>query len=474
MHIMKERSKYKDLSKNTLLFTISSFGTKIISFLLVPLYTYVLTTGDYGTADLMTTTVQLLIPILTLNVQDGVLRFCLDENYNPKKVIGAGIKVIVVGSVILGVLLWLLGISGCLDIANKYFLFLYFSFIFGSLSNCFSMYLKAKNRVKIITISGLTNTLLTCLLNIFLLLFAKIGVDGYLIANVSGTMIAVCIMFFWGGIYKEASYRENGYVLKSIIPYSIPLVANSLAWWINNVSDRYILTFFCGAAVNGIYAVAYKIPTILSTIQSVFYNAWSISAITEFDEDDRDGFMGNIYSVYSCISVVVCSFLLLLNMFISKILYSNEFFAAWKYVPPLLTGTVFNGIALFEGCIFTVVKRTKDVSKTTIIGAVVNTLLNVLLIPIIGALGASVATMIGYVTIWVIRTKQVRGIVKLKVDWKTQTVSFLILVVQTMLAVLISVFYLQIPFVCIQLLLQRKYIFKVKNFVLARLKNRKL
>mgnify|MGYP000054919447 FL=1 len=60
---MSGKSKYHDLSRNTLLFTISSFGSKIISFLLVPLYTHVLSTTDYGTVDLMTTTVQLLIPI---------------------------------------------------------------------------------------------------------------------------------------------------------------------------------------------------------------------------------------------------------------------------------------------------------------------------------------------------------------------------------------------------------------------------
>lgn len=59
------------------------------------------------------------------------------------------------------------------------------------------------------------------------------------------------------------------------------------------------MTFFCGTAINGIYAVSYKIPTILSTIQTIFYNAWSISAITEFDKDDRDGFIGNIYTIYS-------------------------------------------------------------------------------------------------------------------------------------------------------------------------------
>lgn len=87
---MSKKSKYKELSLNTLLFTISSFGSKLISFLLVPLYTYTLSTQDYGTVDLLNTTIQLLIPFLTVNIQDAVLRFSLDSDYEKDEVIGVG------------------------------------------------------------------------------------------------------------------------------------------------------------------------------------------------------------------------------------------------------------------------------------------------------------------------------------------------------------------------------------------------
>ena len=84
---MGNKAKYAALSKNTVLFTVNSFGSKMISFLLVPLYTYVLNAKDFGTADLVTSTVSLLIPILTLNIQDAVLRFALDKDKNKKDVI---------------------------------------------------------------------------------------------------------------------------------------------------------------------------------------------------------------------------------------------------------------------------------------------------------------------------------------------------------------------------------------------------
>lgn len=471
---MSGKSKYRELSKNTLLFTISGFGSKIISFLLVPLYTYVLSTTDYGTVDLMTTTVQLLIPILTINIQDAVLRFSLDEECDEKEVIGDSLKIIGGSSLLLAVVLFIVVKNNLLHLDSQYLYFLFLSFVFGTTNNCFSMYLRARNKVSILTISGLMNTILTCMLNVVLLLWMKMGVTGYLVANVAGTGIAIIFMLFAGNIYKEANFRGKNHLLRVMIPYSLPLVANSLAWWINNASDRYILTFFCGAAINGIYAVAYKIPTILSFIQTVFYNAWSISAITEFDEEDKDGFIGNVYSLYASASFLGCTALLLLNILIAKVLYSNDFFIAWKYVPFLLVGTVFNGIALFEGCIFTAVKRTKDVSITTMMGALVNTAFNFVLIPIIGATGAAVATMAGYFGVWTVRTLQLRKIVRMKVNWKVQILSSILLICQSGLAAVDSLYWVQIIPMGIILIIQRNYIFKVVKVIRLKLfKNQK-
>lgn len=469
---MSKSKKAKDLSINTLLFTISNFGTKIISFLLVPLYTYVLSTTDYGNLDLVTTTVQLLVPIMTLNIQDAVLRFCLDKEYEPLQAAKVGIKVAGIATFILGIGLLIVYNLPFFHLSAMYSVYLYLLFIANAFNNILSMYLKAVNKIKLLVVCGILNTLLTFSLNVVLLLIVKLGVLGYLIANISGTTIAILIMVLGSDLLKSGSVIVPNGLFKTMSLYSLPLVANSVAWWLNNASDRYILAFFCGAAVNGIYAVAYKIPTILSTIQSVFYSAWSISAITEFDEDDSDGFIGNVYMTYSCISIVGCSVIMLFNIFIAKILYANEFYAAWKYVPPLLVGTVFNGIALFEGCIFTAVKQTKQVSITTVLGAVVNTICNFALIPFIGALGASIATMIGYIAIWVIRTIQMRKIIRIKADWKIQIFGFVILLCQCAIALCLKEFYWQLPFILLVVLSHKNYAVKASNMIIRRIKRR--
>lgn len=461
---MGKLQKVKVLSANTILFAISSFGTKFISFFLVPLYTYVLSTEEYGNLDLMLTTAQLLVPFLTLNIQDAVIRFALDKNNNPKDVMSIGMRIVGVSSCILFVIIFLTVHLIPIPLDKYYLWYLFFLFFTNALHNIFKMYLKATDKIKLLVASGIFHTLLTCVLSIVLLVVFKLGVIGYMIANISGSAFALAIMFVGGNVKPAMHCRTSYELFKSMTSYSFPLVFSTVAWWINNASDRYILTFFCGAAVNGIYALAYKIPTMLSTIQGIFYSSWSISAITEFDAKDKDGFIRDIYAAYSCISFLGCSFLMLFNIFISKVLYAKDFFQAWHYSPILILAVVFNGIGLFEGCLFSPVKKTKEVAVTTVIGAAINTIFNFILIPVIGAYGASIATLLGYFVIWITRIYQLKKFVELKIEWLIQSMSILFLIIQCAVSVTTEKFYFQIPLMCVILFLQKKYI---KKFFLA-------
>ena len=196
--------KYSTLTKNVLLFTISSFGSKIIQFLLVPLYTSVLSTGDYGTVDLINTTVQLLIPLLTLNMQDAVLRFCLDDKYKKEDILAVSLKVNLFACLALGITLTFLYASGVVKLDGIYLLFLYVSYFLGAIFNTIQMYLKADNKVAILAIDGIINTLVSCVLNLLLLLVVKWGVYGYMLANATGLIVADAYAWVVGRIGQSA------------------------------------------------------------------------------------------------------------------------------------------------------------------------------------------------------------------------------------------------------------------------------
>ena len=98
-------NRYKYLIKNTGILTISSFSTKILTFLMVPLYTSVLTTEEYGTYDLAVSTVSLLIPILSVNIVDGVMRYSMDSRYDRADIFSIGLRRISVATFIFAAIL---------------------------------------------------------------------------------------------------------------------------------------------------------------------------------------------------------------------------------------------------------------------------------------------------------------------------------------------------------------------------------
>lgn len=447
---------------------------EIISFLLVPLYTSVLSTGDYGTVDLINTTAQLLIPVLTLNMQDAVLRFCLDKKYKKEDVMSVSLRVNTLAGIGFGAVLLLLYFLNVIRLDGVYIVFLYISYVAGALFNSLQMYLKADNKVTVLAIDGIINTLVACSLNFLLLMVIKLGVNGYMISYASGLIVADLYAWLAGKIYTVI---KNGVaqkrIFKEMLVYSAPLIVNSLAWWINNASDRYILTGMRSVAENGVYSVSYKIPTILSTLTNIFYNAWSISAITEFDNDDSDGFMGNSYSAFSMMTLLACSTIMIVNIPLAKILYAKDFFVAWKCVPFLLAGAAFNALALFDGCLYTAVKRTGDVSKTTLIGAGVNTGLNFILIYFFGAIGAACATMVGYLTTFVMRTKGMSSFLHLKTNWIKHFASYALLILQSFIALNGIGWILEIPIFFIIFILYKEYLGLVIKKVKGRISRKR-
>ena len=120
------------------------------------------------------------------------------------------------------------------------------------------------------------------------------------------------------------------FTLSSMHRYSFPLIANNLAWWVNNASDRYMVTWICDVAQNGIYSVAYKIPSILSILQSIFQQAWTLSAVKDYNSEDRNAYFTKVYNMLNFILVMGCSGLIMLDKILAGFLYANEFYAAWK------------------------------------------------------------------------------------------------------------------------------------------------
>lgn len=421
--------KYRYLLKNIGLLTISSFGTKLIAFFLVPLYTSILTTQEYGTYDLFNTTINLLIPILTINIQDGVLRFSLGaEKDRSAQVFSYGVKLVGISSIFICVFAWLNQYFGWIKVFAQYPIFFVLLYIANAYNQIFLNIARGIDRVVDVSIAGVISALTGCLLNIWLLVFVRIGLTGYFIAAI-GTALAPCI-YLWIRLHLGSYLRIHdvgGQLKKDMIAYSTPLVFNAIGWWINSSSDRYIVTWICGVAANGIYSVGYKIPSILNVFQTIFNQAWVLSSVKEFDPEDKDGFFVNIYNVYEFLMVGVCALIIVFTRVIAKILYAKEFYNAWVYVPFLTISIVFGAISGLIGGVFAAAKDSKIFSISTLVGAAVNTALNVILVLSMGPIGAAIATAVSYVVVWAIRLICVKRHMTLRVKLGRDIASYLVL-----------------------------------------------
>lgn len=424
--------KYKYLLKNTLLFAISSFGTRLLSFFGVILYTHYLSTSDYGTVDIIQTSATLLVYVFTLNIVDGVFIYSMDKDTNSQSILKYGIRIILYGTLVLGVLLYVFFQFNVIDWEPYCYLFLLIIFVSYAFFDLFSKYLRAIDKVSVVVVSSIMHMLITFTLSAILIVMFHLGVIGYLISIALGYIIAGIYSYSKTDLKNDSFQNEiiDKELKKKILLYSIPLIFNGVAWWINSSIDKYFITNMCGIDQNGVYSVASKIATLLTVFLTVFMSAWNLSAIKTFDPKDEDGFFSNTFELLSASLIVIASFLILVNYVLSSLLFAKDFFIAWKSSSILVLSSVFSGLSSFFGSVFSATKKSKLIAVSTLIAAVSNLVLNWILIGRFGIQGAAIATVISFFIVLLIRYYYSRRIIIWHFNIYKQLISYILIIVQ--------------------------------------------
>lgn len=430
----KENNRGNKLLKNSLLFVIGELSSKIIIFVMVPFYTCYLTTEQYSISDLVTTTVSLATPFLTIIISEAVMRFALDKNENKSFVFSIGLYVCILGTILSAVLSRIAFLF--VQILSPYWVLFVLYFFTFNLYTIETNYLKGCNRVKAIALIGIINTVILVGSNVFFIAFLKLGIEGYLISTIISNGISALIIFIGLRLYKDvvAFRRIDRNLIKRMTKYSIPMVPNSAMWWINNSSDRYIVTYLISSAANGIYTVAYKIPSIFSVFISIFMQAWQISVVDDFGTDEGNKFFNAIYDIFVKGNILICAFIVVSSKALGVVLYQNDFFPAWKYSVLLIIGYSFHSLAGFLGTVYTSAKETKRLFTSTAAAAIANIVLNVFLIRMllfkgsfIATMGAAIATMVSYFISYIVRRIRIDKYLTITVKTKLFAFEYLLI-----------------------------------------------
>ena len=270
----------------------------------------------------------------------------------------------------------------------------------------------------------------------FFLIVKKAGISGYLYSIIISHFICCLYLFLGGNIYRYCRLSIEHRVLRQMLIYGIPLIPNTIAWWINTASDRYLILLYLGSSFNGLYSVAAKIPNIISIVTTIFFQAWQISGVKEFGNKSYSSFYSNIYNVFTALIFSVSSIIIYLIPYIGGLLFKSQFISSWKYVPFLILGSVFSGLSGVLSPVYQAVKKTSVLMVSTLVGAVINILINIQFLPKFGLQVATISIFISFVSVWIIRLILVRKYVEVKINWYILIISTMLLSLQTVLLLL--------------------------------------
>lgn len=411
-----DKKKNRYLFKNTIIFGIGNIATKFINIFLVPLYTAHLVASEYGTADLLYTLCNFLIPLFTLNIVEAVLMFSLDKNANEKKITRIAttmlIPLIVLGAISIPVLK---SIEGFGDYAFYFYAYL----VTSAISQIYLVTLKGQEKLKKFTFGNVLHTVLILIFSLVFLVWLKMGIGGYFLAYIiSNIVVSIYAVIESGSLFNLKGSKFDKELFKKMVKYSAVLMPTSFMWWIMNFLDRAMIIGMMDASASGIYAISYKIPTILSSVSSIFMQAWLFSAVKINGSKDNERYTNKIFQLLVVLLTGVSIALLIVIKQLYGVYVAPEYYSAWEYVPVLMVGHIFLTLSTFISTSYNVHKDSKGFLLSATVGAIINLILNSILIPLIGVQGAAIATTVSYIAVFIYRLFDTRKYVKIHLDFK--------------------------------------------------------
>lgn len=417
----------KELIKNTIIISIGKFSTRVVSFILLPLYTALLSKSEYGSYDLLNTISIFLIPIITLQLEEGMFRFLIDAKSDEEKskIFTQTIVYITISFIISSLLIILF--SNLISYKYGYYLV---GYLFGSIIfNITTAFARGESRWKLYSFLSFINSFINIVLNVLFIAVFKWGLVGLFLAYIISCVIIGIYGLFKLGAYK---YLNRKYLdkktMNSMVKYAFPLVPNNISWHAISLSDRLIITNILNVSANGIYSVANKFPTIINTCYGFFNVSWRESASKMVLKEERDEFYNSVYinlkHFLMTSSILVVAFL----PFVFNILINSNFNEAYAYIPLMILSTYYANMSNFSSGIFAAYKDNKVLVPTTIVAAILNLIIGFVFIKKIGLFAPILGTLVSYAVINIYRNYKLRKYLILAKD-KFAILNYLVFII---------------------------------------------
>ncbi len=410
-------SREKQLAKNTIIITIGKICTQLITFLLLPLYTGLLSTEEYGIVDLLNTLVSLLLPIVTFQVEQAMFRELIEvrTNENKKKeIISTGIISVVFQCFLFLILFAIISPF----VHNNYKIFLATNVIIYIFLSLFQQIARGLGDNKRYAIASFLSALFTIIFNVLFIAIIRLGATGMLLGTMLGQLLATMYLFFSLKLYKYIEiHKYKKIILKKLWKYSIPLIPNAISWWVFNASNRVITSSFLGVSENGILAAALKFSSVFITFYNIFNMSWTESISISINDDDIDTYFNKMFNIMLRLFTALGVGIIACMPFVFPIMINEKYSSGYGLVPLSILGSLFNVVVGLISVIYVAKKNTKAIANTSIISAILNIIVNIVLIKFVGLYAAVIATFVAFFTMSIYRLYDIRKkYFKIKID----------------------------------------------------------
>ena len=436
-------NKYKNLAFNTIILAVGTFSSKILAFFLTRLYTTYMPSETLGTKELIETTANFLIPVFTFAVSEAVIRYGLDRDYDNRQVFSTAIMIQVMGLLIMGLLSPFLSfipfVKGLTPLLVVYV-------IVSSFRQTCSLFIRSIGYVKLYAFDGILATVTIFIFNIIFISGLKMGLKGFFLAVIASDLFSTVFLWSIASLRKYFSIRyADRDVMHTMLRFSIPMIPTSIMWIITGFSDRLFIKYLdgpvgtTGDSAAGIYTAASKIPNLVSMVSTIFFQAWNMSAISEYGSKGLGRFYQKVYSAYQSIMYITAASLILLVKPLSSILLNDsvhpEYAQAVQYTPVLILSVLMSCFNMFLSSIYTAAQHTKNSFWTSFVSTVLNLVLNIILIPKFGVHGAVATTFISHVVCYLIRIVDARRYIYFRVNHFTTFINISVLLGMSLLTI---------------------------------------
>ena len=277
-----------------------------------------------------------------MQLEQALFRFLVDAKSvkEQKRVITNGYVMIFMLMLIAGIICFFVPI----DLFNGSYKFLVIGYIWIEILATTSRFvLRAFSKYKEYSILAALVVIMNFIIVSICLLWLKTGYIGVLIALTLADVAGFMYVLFVCNIFSYFSLRHLRIEYASkMLQYALPFIPNTVSWYINQLSDRWIISIFLGAGANGIYALANKIPSIVNILYPAFNLAWTDSATRSVNDPDSGRYYNRMFKMLFCIVSAGTVLLLAVSPIIFEILCRNEsLYEAFNYTPTLIIAQYF-------------------------------------------------------------------------------------------------------------------------------------